>query len=329
MISARLLAGAVLLAAMTPPVAAQEAESCPALRWTTLGTAGGPVPTPDRSEPANLLEAGDRTFLVDTGDGTADALAQLGRNTGEVEAIFISHLHWDHVGGLAGVLGLRWMNNYLTPITVYGPPGTQEAVDGVITALRPMQRVGFGTGVISADPQANITVVELADGAEVDLGAGLRAVAVQNTHYDQSLEEIGTTSLSYRFELADRSITYSGDSGPSEALTILARGTDMLVSEVIALDPLLAEILSHRPDMPPPVQDAMRQHLSTHHIDAADVGAMAAQAEVGHLVLTHFAVPPEPLRENEAYLRDGVRQHYPGPLDLARDLSSFDVGCGG
>ncbi|MCB2065700.1 MAG: MBL fold metallo-hydrolase [Erythrobacter sp.] len=325
MISARLLASAALLLAVASPAMAQQA--CPALRWTTLGTAGGPVPTPDRSEPANLLDAGGRSLLVDSGDGTADALAQLGRTTGDVDTVLISHLHWDHVGGLAAVIGLRWMNTYTTPLTVYGPPGTRQVVDGILLSLRPQERVGFGTGAATADPAANITVIELTGGETVDLGDGLTLRTAQNTHFDFPLEQVGTVSLSYRFDLGDRSITYSGDSGPSQALTDLADQTNLLVSEVIALDPLLAEIVASRPDMPPQVQAAMRQHLSTHHIDAADVGVMAALADVDHLVLTHLAVPPTPLHASEAYLRDGVRQHYAGPLDLAIDLASYDVGC--
>lgn len=317
---------ALLIAAAGSAHGQEAAASCSTLRWTTLGTAGGPVPTVERSEPANLLEVGSRAFLVDTGDGTANQLARLGRSTGDVDAIFISHLHWDHVGGLAAVLGLRWMNNFSSPITVYGPPGIAAVVDGVIASLRPQERVGFGTGAAVADPAANITVVELADGQDVDLG-DLRISARINTHYDFSLEQVGTTSLSYRFDLADRSITYSGDSGPSAALTALAQDTDLLVSEVIALEPLIAGILASRPDMPPPLQAAMRQHLSTHHIDASEVGLMARRAGARHVVLTHFAVSPGPLSDSEDYLRNGLRQHYAGQLDLARDLSSYDVGC--
>ncbi|MXO92614.1 MBL fold metallo-hydrolase [Erythrobacter arachoides] len=309
------------------PSVASAQDACPAFRWTTLGTAGGPVPTPERSEPANLLDAGGMAILVDTGDGTADALAQIGRQQGEVSTVVISHLHWDHVGGLAAVLGLRWMNTFPGEVRVYGPPGTQAVVDGIIASLRPQQRVGFGTGAAVADPAANIRVTELTGGETVDLGEGLRMRAARNSHFDQSIEEVGTVSLSLRFDMGGRSITYTGDSGPITELTALAEGSDMLLSEVIALEPLIAEILATRPDMPAQVQAAMRQHLSTHHIDAGEVGRLAAEAGVGRLVLTHFAVPPGLLSESERYLRDGVRQHYSGPLDLARDLASYDVGC--
>lgn len=327
MVSIKLSIAAALLAATAVPVAAQDGGACPTMRWTTLGTAGGPVPTLDRSEPANLLDIGARAILVDTGDGTADALGQLGRGPGEVDTILISHLHWDHVGGLSAVLGLRWMNNYTSPIAVYGPPGIREVVDGIVQSLRPQERVGFGIGAKTADPAANITVVEIPDETRIDLGGGLSLRAVRNTHFDHPLEHVGTVSLSYRFDFAGRSITYSGDTGPSEALTTLADGSDMLVTEIMSLDPLLDAIQRMRPDMTPEIRDNMSRHLATHHMNAEQVGAMAKAAQVRRVVLTHFVVPPTPLRESETYLRDGVRRSYAGTLDLARDLSSFDLGC--
>jgi ribonuclease BN (tRNA processing enzyme) len=315
---------AALLAAVTPQMALAQ-EACPTLRWTTLGIAGGPVPTEDRAEPSNLLEAGELDVLVDVGDGTVNQLARIGRDMGSVRHIFISHLHWDHTGGLAAALGLRWMNEFPGEVTVYGPQGTAEVVAGIVTALGPPARIGFGTGVLPPPPASRIRVVELADGQSLTID-GLTVRAARNNHFDQSLEEAGTEAMSFRFEYAGRSITYTGDTGPDARVTALARGSDMLVSEVIALEPLIASILARRPDMPAPQMAAMRQHLSTHHVDAAVVGQMAAEAGVGHLVLTHFAVPG-PLAASEAYLRDGVRGAYAGPVDLARDLASFDIGC--
>ena len=124
MISTRILSALAGLALSTTPVVA--AGTCPAMRWTTLGTAGGPIPTPERAEPSNLLLAGDQQILVDTGDGTVNQLAKAGLNLAQVHTVFISHHHMDHTGGLAAVIGLRWMNNMPGKLTVYGPPGTRD-----------------------------------------------------------------------------------------------------------------------------------------------------------------------------------------------------------
>jgi ribonuclease BN (tRNA processing enzyme) len=298
------------------------------LRWVTLGTAGGPVPTPERSEPANLFVAGDRLLLVDAGAGTVGQLARLGLDLGRVRSLFVSHHHLDHTGGLAAVIGLRWMNQFPGPLTVYGPPGTAEIVDSILASMGPPSRIGFGIGRLPPSPRESVRVVEIGDGWTGDVD-GVHVTAAANSHYDAGPGQSGILSLSYRFDLGGRSIAYTGDTGPSPAVTRLARGADLLVSEVIDLDRLLAEIRQRRPDASPDMLADMRRHLSTHHLPAAEVGRIAAEARVGHVVLTHLAIPPGPTGAAEARLVAGVRQAYAGPADVARDLGSFDVGCRG
>ena len=314
----------VCLAGAAP---ARAAVACPAMRWTTLGTAGGPVPTADRAEPSNFLVAGDQQILVDTGDGTVNQLAGLGMDMRRIRTVFISHLHLDHSGGLAAVIGLRWMNQFPGQLTIYGPPGIREVVDGIIASMAPPARIGFGLGTPPPGAGASVRAVELRGGQIVPLGDGLTATAAANSHFDHDGKpDPSNISFSYRFALGDRSITYTGDTGPSDAVTRLASGTDMLVSEVIDLDRLLKEIKEWRVDAPPEMFAAMQRHLSTHHLLPVDVGVLAAEAKVGRVLLTHFAVPG-PLSESEPALRAGIGKKFSGPVDLARDLSSFDLGC--
>lgn len=311
------------------PISIANAETvpgCPVFRWTTLGTAAGPVPTIDRSEPANLLEAGDDVLLVDAGDGAAVQLAKAGRQVGSVRYLFLSHLHWDHAGGLGAVIGLRWMNEYPGKLRIYGPPGTRAVVDGIVASLAAPARIGFGLGHLPPPPADSVEVVELSDGGSATL-PGLTVRAAANSHYDPDPDKrMGTLSLSYRFEFGDRAITYTGDTGPSPAVAALAKGSDLLVSEVIALEPLIADIAAHRPDMTEMQRADMRRHLSTHHLDPGAAGAIAAAADVRQLVLTHFAIPGT-LDANAVYLRAGVGREFRGRLELARDLARFDVPC--
>ncbi|MFM6931492.1 MAG: MBL fold metallo-hydrolase [Novosphingobium sp.] len=323
---AAILAAMAGLVLVTGPAFA--ASSCPALRWVTLGTAGGPIPTPERAEPSNLLIAGEQYILVDTGDGAVNQLARAGVTQQRISAVFLSHHHLDHTGGLPAVIGLRWMNNIPGKLKVYGPPGTREIVDGALLAMQPQSRVGFGLGAKSPSPASSVEVIELTDGAQVEIG-GLKVTVTANSHFDhpgpkQADEPL---SFSYRFDLGSRSITYTGDTGPSDAVTRLAKGSDMLVSEVIALEPIIAQIRASRPDMSDELFGQMRKHLSTHHITAADIGMMAAKADVKRVVLTHFATPPGPIARFAKPFRADIAPNYHGPVAIAQDLSSFEVAC--
>jgi len=324
----RVMTALALSAAAMSSGSALAATTCPALRWTTLGTAGGPVPTAERSEPANLLTIGERRILVDTGDGTVDQLARIGLDLGAVDTVFISHNHLDHTGGLAAVIGLRWMNQFPGVLTVYGPVGTRAVVEGIASSLATPGSIGFGLGTPPPRPADSVRVIELADGQSLDLGQGASVKVAANSHFDHDGEpDPSNVSLSYRFALGNRSVTYTGDTGPSAAVAALAKGSDMFVTEIIALDALLGEIRMRRRDASPEMLAGMERHLSTHHLKPEAIGEIAAEAGVGRVVLTHFAVPPGPLPQYEPAIRAGIGARYAGPVDLARDLQSFDVGC--
>ncbi len=324
----RVMTALALSVAAMSSGSALAATSCPALRWTTLGTAGGPVPTAERSEPANLLAIGERRILVDTGDGTVNQLARIGLDLGAVDTVFISHNHLDHTGGLAAVIGLRWMNQFPGVLTVYGPVGTRVVVEGIVASLATPGSIGFGLGTPPPGPADSVRVIELADGQSLDLGQGASVKAVANSHFDHDGKpDPSNVSLSYRFALGSRSVTYTGDTGPSAAVATLAKGSDLFVTEIIALDALLGEIHMRRKDASPEMLAGMERHLLTHHLKPEAIGEIAAQAGVGRVVLTHFAVPPGPLPQYEPAIRAGIAARYAGPVDLARDLQSFDLGC--
>jgi ribonuclease BN (tRNA processing enzyme) len=192
--------------------------------WVTLGTMDGPMPSVERSEPANLLMRRVEAHLVDVGDGAMTATVRAGGNYRDLLSIWISHIHFDHIGGLYGVLGLRLHTRTTMPLTVYGPPGTKAIIDGLVAAMRPSERSGFGVpGEGPIDPATSIEVRELDDGDEISLGS-INVKVAANTHYSfpaGSEEDRQFRSLSFGFKTPTRSIVYTGDTGPSEKVTAL------------------------------------------------------------------------------------------------------------
>lgn len=294
-------------------------------RWITLGTRAGPVPSPTRSQPANLLVASGKNILVDVGDGTAGRLIQVGVPTNQVDAVFISHLHWDHTGGLAAILGLRVQTNAESPLIIYGPPGTEEMVDGLLASMVPGNTAGYGVPGSPRPALSEITeVIELRDHDVVEY-AGMSVSVRNNTHYsfapDSGLAD-RFESLSFRFDLAGRSIVYTGDTGPSAAVEELAQGADLLVAEMMDVNDTIAMVRQNSPNAPEQVLAGISRHLRDHHLLPADVGQMASNAGVGAVVVTHFAGRERGDPEHLEYLRQ-IAEHYDGPVVIANDLDEY------
>ncbi|MXO60987.1 MBL fold metallo-hydrolase [Altererythrobacter salegens] len=319
---------AALLALVAQPAVAQDVAAAPvepASLWVTLGTHGGPVPNANRSEPANLLLVGKEAYLVDAGDGAANQLAKAGVALPRLNAIFISHLHPDHTGGLAGVLSLRFQTETPGVLTVYGPPGTKALVDGIVASLVPGGESGYGVpGEPIHDPRPGVRTVEWTGGETVQVGSMTVRNAV-NTHYSFTPDnpQYGRyASLSYRFDLPERSILYTGDTGPSPEVDALGKGVDILVAEMIDLDGLLGAMGPQRGDAPGGPPPIIIQHLRDHHITPRQVGEMASAMEAGQVVVTHLVVGNAGLDDLRRYVAE-IHQVYDGPVTIARDLDGF------
>lgn len=293
--------------------------------WITLGTTSGPISTPERAQPANALINGEDIYLIDAGDGTAAQLSKVGISILEIRAIFLSHHHFDHVGGLGAILGLRNQMETREILTVYGPPGTQLMVEGIMQYMTPLSEVGNGfLNRPFAPVNEYIRVVELRDGAQVELN-NMSVNAIRNTHYsfpEGSEEFENHQSLSFRFDLPNRSIVYTGDTGPSEAVENLASDADLLISEVMDIDLTIDRIRAVNPNIPQQVFDGIVNHLRSHHVTPQQVGEMATRANVRGVVLTHVSpLMIEP--EEQEFYRAQVNETYDGEVTIANDLDSF------
>lgn len=311
---------ALLLAATALPLGGALAETGQA-EIVTLGTMAGPMANPQRSQPATLLKWDGGMVLVDVGDGTLEQMAKAGITAVPLRSIVITHIHADHIGGLYALLARRYQL-IDPPVTIYGPPGTQAMVDGLVAALAPLKITSPALpGMPPRDPKDGVTVVEIGDGAELVIeGVAVRAVA--NTHYLSGKEAPDPSvaqSLSLRFELPGRSVVLSGDTGPSERVTELAKGADLLVASILDLDGAVATIRTSRPNAPEPFFAAARAHFAEHHLSPQAAGQLAQAAGVKAVLFTHIGITPARMDAARAELAEA----WGGPVTFADDLGRY------
>jgi ribonuclease Z len=123
-----------------------------------LGT-GGSVPSARRSTASVMLVRGGRRLMFDCGEGTQ---RQLQRSLGlaQVDEIFLTHFHADHILGLPGLLKTYDLTAREAPLTIYGPRGLRDLFK---TLGRLIGRTDYSIDLVEIDPGEAVRH----DGAEV------------------------------------------------------------------------------------------------------------------------------------------------------------------
>ena len=295
------------------------------LMWTTLGTDSGPIVQVERSQPANMMMVNSKPWLIDCGDGTLERLAATGHQARQVAVVFLSHLHMENVDGLQGLIGLRWMGGASSVLTIYGPPGTDIVVAGLLQSMKPASMiVNTASGAQNPPPETMVKVVIVRDGSDFAID-GVRVRAVRNTHFDKppghSMNP-STQSLSYRFDKDGYSLGYAADTGPSDAVTKLETGADLLVSNVIDVPAIISEAETREPGMAASEKAMLLTHLLTQHLTPEDAGRIATAAHVRRMVFTHLAiVGPKNLTAQKLIAE--AHTTFGGEVEVANDLDTF------
>lgn len=107
------------------------------MRVTFLGT-GSAMPTGHRFQSGILVESGDNRLLVDCGSGVLHALQRTDVGYEGIDAVLLTHHHLDHVSDLDVLLKARWLAG-ATELTIAGPPGTSDLVEGLFELHEYMQ----------------------------------------------------------------------------------------------------------------------------------------------------------------------------------------------
>ena len=256
-----------------------------------VGTAGS-APSARRGLPATLVRRGGERLLFDCGEGTQ---RQLVRSTGlvELEDVFITHFHADHVLGLPGMLKTFGLRQRERPLRVYGPAGLRT----LFGTLRPIiGRVGFPVELYELEPNEEIERDGYRIAAyETDHGVGSLGYALVEDPRPGAFDPERARELGVKpgpdfgrlqeGETVDgvhpdqvmgeprrgRRIVLAGDTAPCEMTRLVAFEADLLVHEATFLD-----------------EEADRA-AETRHSTARQAAELAAAAGVTMLALTHIS----------------------------------------
>jgi ribonuclease BN (tRNA processing enzyme) len=187
------------------------------MKLTVLGS-GTSVPHPRRSSSAHWLDAGGGTLLLDISGPAIHRMAQEGCDWADLDAVWVSHFHLDHFGGLAPFLfGTKYAPQTLgrrKPLTIYGPRGTER----LLRRFDEANRYGL------FEQPFPVELREVSPRAGFEVFAGLRAETFSTPHTSES--------LAVRLTDADgASLVYTSDTGYTEALAGFARGADLFLME--------------------------------------------------------------------------------------------------
>jgi len=283
------------------------------MKLVLLGTKGGPRLSAERSSPAQAIIVGERVLVVDCGEGVPHQLVRAGIPVERVDDVLITHHHSDHNGSYGNLLLTAWAGGLDHQVRTYGPPPLAAMTE----AFYEMNAYDLAVRMVDEGRPALrglVTVTEIDGPGTVidDEDITVRAAVVHHPPVEPA--------YAYRFDADGRSVVISGDTTPCDKLIELARGATVLVHEV--MHPEFVAGLAHG-QVANVEPERMRRHLMQSHTAVEDLGAVAAEAGVGTLVLTHL-VPGDRELPEEAWL-EPVQATFGGRVILGRDLLEIPI----
>jgi ribonuclease BN (tRNA processing enzyme) len=270
----------------------------------TLGT-GTPYPDPVRSGPATAVVVGDRVFLCDAGSGVVRQMNAAGLPISGPEAAFITHLHSDHTLGYPDLILTTWIMRRNRRLPVFGPPGLAAMDRHLMAAWEEDIRIRI-EGLERELPDVyRADVTEIRPGVVYD-SADVRVTAFPVDHGGWA------HAYGFRLDAPDRSVVIAGDARPSRSVVEAARGADVLVHEAYPAHRVAPE---DRPG-----GELWPEYMRAFHTSARELGAIAAEARPGLLLLTHVVWSGGTAAE----VIEGVRAGgWDGPVVVAEDLGRY------
>lgn len=291
----------------------------------TLGTAAGPAIRGRENGMASAVVVDNQFYMVDFGLGCVRSAHEAGLRGKDFKAGFITHLHSDHVAEFPAFLMWNWgapVEGFAHPISIHGPgqdanhplgtklSGTRGLVDHTLEAF------SYDLNIRVTD-EARPVMSDLINPVEIALpqtSATEPFLVYEDDHVKVTAVLVDHPpvhpAFGFRFDTADGSITFSGDTAESAALAKLAYDTDILVHEAVNL-----EFFASRG-----FEAAFLNHQQQSHTTPEGAGRVATASGAKRLILSHLAGVATP-----AEWAAGAASTYAGPIDVATSGQRFSL----
>jgi len=277
-----------------------------ATRLILLGTGGGPRPRKANSASAQVIVSNNAAYVIDCGDGVARQLAFAGVALSTLRHVFITHHHSDHTADYGNLILLAWTAGLGSRVDTWGPPPLEK----ITKLFLEMNSYDIETRISNERrvPLAPLVHVhEIREGGSVMADENVKVTAAVVDHPPVA------PAFGYRFDARDRSLVISGDTAPSENLSRLARGADVLVHSVMyppAIDRLVRGVANAA---------GLKESILAHQTSAEDAGRIAQAAGVKTLVLSHLVPADDPQVTDRMWI-EAAQSRFRGKVVLGRDL---------
>ena len=275
----------------------------------TITGVGCPIPTATDAGPGVLVRSNGIALQFDAGRSTTQRLMAAGSDPLELDALFLTHHHSDHVTGVVDILLTRWVmdrgDKRGAALPVVAPTGPSTAfVEHCLDAYEDDLAVRREHTGRTTRPGAAITAFGYPDGVTAVWERDGVTVSAGQVRHEPVHPAVG-----YRIDTPDGSIAITGDTLVCDEVAELADGVDVLVYEAMrfaAFDGMPRE----------------RTFVLDYHADTIEIGRQAAELDVPTLVLTHL-IPPARTDEDRAGFEADVRSGgYEGTVIVAQDLTT-------